>query len=187
MQVYAAHPLTREYIGAFSADPDPLEPGAWLVPAHAYPDAPPPVPAGQAVRRTESGNDWELVADHRGTLYRTDTGAAQQHAALGDIPEGLTALPRASPFHAWDGSAWVLDESAVAAAERSWRDAQMPDLFALRDRHRDEVELGISTTLSAEHYAELLGYIQLLRDWPQSDQFPAAESRPVPPAWLAAG
>ena len=29
------------------------------------------------------------------------------------------------------------------------------------------------------------GYLQDLRDWPQSDQFPVVEHRPVAPSWIA--
>ena len=35
-------------------------------------------------------------------------------------------------------------------------------------RHRDQVELGIPTTLTAEQYAELLTYRQALRDFPET-------------------
>lgn len=68
--------------------------------------------------------------------------------------------------------------------ERAWRDAQLQQYGGIRDRHRDEVELGIATTLTAEQYAELLALLQALRDWPQSELFPDAEQRPAPPAWL---
>lgn len=72
-----------------------------------------------------------------------------------------------------------------AAVERNWRDSALLLPCAMRDRHRDEVELGGATTLTAEHYAVLLLYIQQLRDWPQSDQFPMIEHRPVAPPWIA--
>jgi hypothetical protein len=73
----------------------------------------------------------------------------------------------------------------LAVAERGWRDAALAAPCAARDRHRDEVELAIATTLTAAQFADLLGYIQQLRDWPQAEGFPLAEHRPVPPAFLA--
>lgn len=79
----------------------------------------------------------------------------------------------------------VYDPAAREVAERAWRDTELSQVTWLRDRHRDELELGRSTTLTAEQYVELLEYMQQLRDWPQSDQFPSIEQRPQPPAWIA--
>ncbi|RZO08811.1 hypothetical protein EKG40_11050 [Pseudomonas moorei] len=76
----------------------------------------------------------------------------------------------------------VTTEQALA---RNWRDTEILRVTWLRDRHRDEVELDSETTLSVEQYAELLAYIKALRDWPTADDFPAEETRPVPPDWVA--
>lgn len=74
----------------------------------------------------------------------------------------------------------------MAAKERAWRDRQLVTATGLRDRHRDQLELGIPTTLEAEPFTALLNYLQLLRDWPQSADFPTLQKRPAPPDWLAA-
>lgn len=68
--------------------------------------------------------------------------------------------------------------------ERVWRDRCISPLIESRDRHRDEVELGMLTTLTASQFAELLAHIQKLREWPQSPDFPDSERRPVAPAWI---
>lgn len=68
--------------------------------------------------------------------------------------------------------------------ERQWRDAQLAELVWLRDRHRDQLEIGAATTLTAEQFVELLVFMQALRDWPQSEAFPDVSARPVPPAFL---
>lgn len=115
MEIYCAHPVTREYLGPSLADPNPLEPDNWLIPAHAYADAPPDVPAGQAAQRTEDGSAWLLVDDYRGTVYDTSIGEAQQHTELGDLPEGLTSEPRPSADYIWTGVAWTLDPELKAA------------------------------------------------------------------------
>jgi len=115
MDIYCAHPLTREYLGPASADQDPLDADNWLIPAHAYLDAPPAVPAGQAAQRSADGSAWLLVADHRGTVYSTATGAEQQHSALGGLPEGLTSEPRPTADYQWTGAAWALDATLQAA------------------------------------------------------------------------
>ncbi|HCL4123576.1 TPA: hypothetical protein N2C41_000557 [Pseudomonas aeruginosa] len=117
MDIYCAHPLTREYLGPSLADPDPLDADNWLIPAHAYLDAPPAVPAGQAAQRSEDGSAWLLVADHRGSVYDTSTGTAVQHTELGDLPDGLTVeAPPSGPYR-WDGQAWVADLAAIHKAK----------------------------------------------------------------------
>lgn len=77
---------------------------------------------------------------------------------------------------------FIVEEAANE--ERRWRDSELLDLAWLRDRHRDQAEMGADTTLTAEQYAELLSYMQQLRDWPQSDSFPDTGKRPVQPAWI---
>ncbi|OAI93523.1 phage tail assembly chaperone [Pseudomonas putida] len=75
-------------------------------------------------------------------------------------------------------------QEQVEAAERAWRDAAVVDVTWLRERHRDERELGRDTTLSADQFGELLSYLQSLRDWPQSEQFPEPDHRPTAPGWI---
>lgn len=73
-----------------------------------------------------------------------------------------------------------------AATERNWRDSQLALTDPLVSRHRDEVEEGGSTSITAEQYTELQAYRRQLRDWPQGEQFPLAEHRPPTPTWLSA-
>ncbi|SEI12804.1 hypothetical protein AB3464_23150 [Pseudomonas asplenii] len=79
----------------------------------------------------------------------------------------------------------VISLSERGAAERQWRDIEISRVRWLCERHRDEVDLGLATTLSVEQFRELLIHVQALRDWPQSQVFPASEQRPVAPSWLA--
>lgn len=74
--------------------------------------------------------------------------------------------------------------AGLAAAERTWRDTELAALVWLRDRHRDQLEIGGQTTLTPEQFAELLLYMQQLRDWPQTPEFPDSSARPVPPAFI---
>lgn len=75
-----------------------------------------PAPASGHVWVAEDGRARQ-VADHRGTVYRTDTGEAIQHHELGALPEGLTTDAPATPFDTWDGAKWVTDQAAMARAE----------------------------------------------------------------------
>lgn len=79
-----------------------------------------------------------------------------------------------------------LDAEALAVVERTWRDGQLALTDPLVSRHRDEIEEGGATSLTADQYAELQAYRRRLRDWPQGDQFPLAEHRPSAPTWLSA-
>lgn len=72
-----------------------------------------------------------------------------------------------------------------AAAERAYRDKELAGVAWLRDRHRDQLEIEVETTLTAEQFKELLLYMQTLRDWPQSPDFPVIEQRPAAPPWIA--
>ncbi|UNM22789.1 phage tail assembly chaperone [Pseudomonas sp. ArH3a] len=69
--------------------------------------------------------------------------------------------------------------------ERAIRDRVLLLTDPLISRHRDEVEAERPTTLTAEQYKQLQGYRQDLRNWPESEHFPAAEYRPDEPVWLA--
>lgn len=146
-----------------------------------------PAPAPGHVWTLVNGQPQQL-ADRRGIYYRTDTGERIEHDELGELPEGLTAEPWPGPCHTWQAGGWAPDEAAQLAAvqadERAWRDTQIASVEWMRDRHRDQVEVGVQTTLTAAQYIELLQYIQSLRDWPQSAAFPTPADRPQPPEWL---
>lgn len=79
-----------------------------------------------------------------------------------------------------------LTAEELAANERAWRDAEVSSTEWLVTRHRDEQDMQLATTLTAEQFAELLVYRQDLRDWPQSEAFPNATSRPGVPESLSA-
>lgn len=111
--------------------------------------------------------------------------SAEEYTRLMDAPsEGRVIVPGD------DGRPMIVERPDMefgqqCAAERTWRDYVMLKVCAVRDRHRDEQELSRPTTLTHERFVELLGYIQKLRDWPQSTGFPNEAQRPVAPTWLA--
>jgi len=74
---------------------------------------------------------------------------------------------------------------ALSVLERAWRDAEIEGVKWLCERHRDQLDIGEQTTLTPEQFGELLTYIQALRDWPQSLDFPDSQHRPIAPAWVA--
>ncbi|MBC3436058.1 phage tail protein [Pseudomonas sp. BW16M2] len=80
----------------------------------------------------------------------------------------------------------VLSREEAEARERVWRDQEVTRAAWVRDRHRDELELGLIPTLSADRASEVLVYLQQLRDWPQAELFPQVSGRPIAPPWLTA-
>lgn len=89
--------------------------------------------------------------------------------------------------HDIDGLPILIDPPApdLADQERWWRDNELSSVIWLRDRHRDQLDIGSATTLSSDQFAELLLYMQALRDWPQSAGFPDSQHRPIAPDWIA--
>jgi len=63
------------------------------------------------------------------------------------------------------------------------RDSILADTDFLVVRHRDQLDTGTPTTLSAEQYAELLTYRQTLRDFPTTVDFDNVVW-PTPPSFL---
>ncbi|MGE1089801.1 phage tail protein [Pseudomonas zeae] len=93
--------------------------------------------------------------------------------------------------HDVEGLPILIDPPAPSAEvlegiERGWRDVQLVQTDNLVIRHRDELEDGSLTTLSAEQYAQLQAFRRALRNWPEGDEFPLVDHRPVVPPWLAA-
>ena len=75
---------------------------------------------------------------------------------------------------------------SLAALARRRRDREIESLRWLRERHRDEGAIGLTTTLTAEDFRLVLDHIQDLRDLPDQPGFPETIDWPVlPPELLA--
>lgn len=72
----------------------------------------------------------------------------------------------------------------LAAQERQWRDRMLSLSDGVVTRHRDELEEGSATTLTAAQHTELQTYRRALRNWPEAGEFPLIEHRPTAPPWL---
>lgn len=112
-----------------------------------------------------------------------------------EIPEALYLAVIGNPApgkiraHDERGLPYLVDAPEVvpdlATQEREWRDAELTSVMWLRERHRDQLEVETPTTLASEQFKELLVYMQALRDWPQSTDFPDVQHRPAAPPWIA--
>ncbi|SMF92348.1 hypothetical protein SAMN02982917_0570 [Azospirillum oryzae] len=64
--------------------------------------------------------------------------------------------------------------AAEAAKRRAERDAAMPEALNILSRHRNQRDYGITTTLTEEQAAAWAAYLQGLRDYPETGEFPSA-------------
>ncbi|WP_325985601.1 phage tail protein [Pseudomonas protegens] len=137
------------------------------------------------------------VAEDSRVLFRFDN--VVNRGSIPDSAKPVSPEVFAKTLERREGVPYLLEDGSIefkllsgmtpderqARMERAWRDNELLRTGGLRDRHRDEAEIGIASTLSDDQYSELLGYIQALRAWPQSEYFPLIEHRPAPPFWLA--
>ena len=114
MQIYHYDPVTGEFTGATgAADESPLEPGAYLIPAHATDKPVPTLESGEVAIFATS--KWRVVADYRNrpvcALDEHGYYAGPGRLSLGESPDALRILadpPAADlPRPKWDGAAWV--------------------------------------------------------------------------------
>lgn len=113
----------------------------------------------------------QITKDERAALISGESEGKVIVAGENGIPSLAERLPATS--------------DDLAKLERKWRDGELASVLWLRERHRDQQEVGGDTSLSPEQFAELLVYLQALRDWPQASEFPDSIYRPVPPSWIA--
>lgn len=183
MKIYNADPVTHEYIGESVADPDPLEAGQWLIPAYATTAAPGEREVGKVNRL--NGAAWELVEDHRGAVYSTDTGLRSDWNSLGALPEGLTHIAPPDEFSTWIDGKWApnddLKNKHYADAAVIKRSALLggSDWYVLR--HKDELELGDTQSLTDKQYSALLKYRKALRDITSAKGYPCSFAWPKIP------
>jgi hypothetical protein len=151
MNIHHYNPETGEYLGSGVVDPNPLEPGKWLIPAHATTVAPPASPTGHSA--VWSGDAWTLAEDHRGRQGWVN-GQPAVVAALGPLPGG------------WSDTAPEPTPGELAAVARAERDALLAAC--------DWTQLPDAPLTDAQR-ATWAAYRQALRDVPQQPGFPAAD------------
>lgn len=149
-----------EYIGETPAQPDPLAPGNFLIPAGAYEDAPTLQQTdGKAIVR--GGGGWQLVDDFRGeTVYNLTTGDPLEIEILGPIPNGFSKDPRPyapqfPQFTALEMLDLFTEEEQLTVVEATmsvpvvklWYDRMMAATFVTYEDGR--VEAGLAALIQA--------------------------------------
>lgn len=137
--VYNYDPRTRIYTGASQADESPLEPGVFLIPAHATSQPPPgwikaegaAIPhdayaalmAGKLERFTSAG-EWECIDDVRGVWYDTDGQPVEVSALDADVSQLTREAPPDATYKLVNGK-WEQCPDKVAAAKKADMDAEV--------------------------------------------------------------
>lgn len=93
MRIWNLNPVTGEYLGQSIADDSPLEPGVYLIPAHAT-DVPPPE-IGEHQAAVFRDGAALIVPDWRGHRYWLADGSSHIITELGVVPpaEALDEKP----------------------------------------------------------------------------------------------
>lgn len=138
--LYHFDPVTGEYVCKGEAAPDPLEPGKFLLPAHATFDAPPKTAAAQVAVR--SGAGWSVESDRRGREYWLPDGSRHTVGEIGaDVPAG--ALSAAPTLPATDAD---IDAETVRRIGLVWgADSQIDALAAQVNAINRRMEIGSSS------------------------------------------
>jgi uncharacterized protein YecA (UPF0149 family) len=61
MNVYNYHPVTKEFLSQGTAEPNPITPDSWLIPAHATTIEPPEFGDNQITVFNEESKAWEII------------------------------------------------------------------------------------------------------------------------------
>lgn len=148
-----------------------------------------------------AANDFALSAaaqTYQATLAEARLRAGKVQPAHFLIPANATTTPPPAfgfdQIAVWSDGAWSVrddhdgdgapdlpdqpDQPDLAAAVRLERNRRIAVTRWLIDRHRDELALGLTTTLTAEDHLLVLRYVQDLRDVPEQEGFPAEVAWP---------
>nr|WP_256667557.1 phage tail assembly chaperone [Pseudomonas sp. Fl5BN2] len=127
--------------------------------------------------------DWGSVTLNHYIPQEILTNPDIDPLALAKVIEGMRPVPSVT-LRLPDALHAMVEPFSHGEDERIWRAAALAAVTWLRDRHRDQLEIKTPTTLLDNQFNELLMYMQSLRDWPQSPDFPQIEHRPVAPSWI---
>ncbi|BCL41004.1 TPA: hypothetical protein RCG82_000613 [Enterobacter roggenkampii] len=138
--LYHYHPETGELLGESPADPSPLEPEVWLIPAHAT-DLPPPKTKARQVAVFRDVR-WQLAPDWRSAaLWSTEDGTAVSIADIGVTPADVhaTETPRPSAAHRWQNGQWQEDADLRLALLDALKIELCQQIDGLADQVRREL------------------------------------------------
>jgi hypothetical protein len=111
MKIYNYHPDHKYFYCESIADESPLEPGVFLIPAHATDIEPPTCESNEIQIFNETS--WDIIEDQRGTYYSTQTQQIIENDNPLEAPENATkeVPPEVTEGYklTWNGG-WVIEE-----------------------------------------------------------------------------
>lgn len=111
MKIYNYHPDYKYFYWESEADESPLEPGVFLIPAHATDIEPPTCESNQI--QIFNGTSWDVIEDKRGIYYSTKTLQVIENTNPLITPENSTTQqPPETPASyklTWNDE-WVIEE-----------------------------------------------------------------------------
>ena len=111
MKIYNYHSEYKYFINTSIADESPLEPGVFLIPAHATDIESPTCDSNQI--QIFNGTSWDIIEDKRGIYYSTQTQEVIENCNPLEAPENTTKekppeVPKGKVLKWNDG--WVLED-----------------------------------------------------------------------------
>lgn len=173
MKICNYHPHTGVYLSAGIADDNPLDPDDPLVPGYATPQSPPQTESGWvaayvggdgSVPQNWPDGAWEVVRDYRSVpLFHTADGKAfalgEEFWGVGDLPAGLTDVPRPSRAHVWSGAEWVLDAALATQVALEDNKVEKSEREARARVAMEPLQMAVDIDLAtAEEAASLLAW-----------------------------
>jgi hypothetical protein len=111
MKIYNYHPDYKYFYCESIADESPLEPGVFLIPAHATDIEPPTCESNQI--QIFNGTSWDIIEDKRGTYYSIQTRQVIENTNPLEAPENATKEVPPEVTEGYDliwNDEWILKE-----------------------------------------------------------------------------
>ncbi|MDP2202259.1 MAG: hypothetical protein Q8K07_09595 [Methylicorpusculum sp.] len=148
--VYLYDSYTGEYVSSYDAQESPFLPGEFIQPTHAM-ETPPPATSGLQKAVAINGI-WQVVSDHRGTLYYLPDGSRHEITELGITPP-LNALESApvtvdqllAAVYVERARRWRAGFPALVGGVTKWfhsDDFSLTQHLGLKDKARDLLAAG---------------------------------------------
>jgi hypothetical protein len=139
MEIYNYHPIYKYYLNSSNADESPLNPGEFLVPAHATLLKPPTCNEDEI--QVFNGISWEIIKNYSGIYYSTD-----------DLQKIINENPFEPPENATKEKPLGYKEGYLLKWDDGWKYFERPKPPELTPEEKLE-----QSGLTVEELKELLG------------------------------